>query len=304
MADSAPAISVVIGTRNRSRDIGRAVGSILGSAYPRFEVIVVDQSDDTATRDALSALTAAGRVRLVPDERRGLAEARNLGIAQATGDIIAETDDDCEVAPDWLQRIADAFVADPMVGVVFGCVHAAPYDHDAGFLPAYEVRQAATRHGLGEKAKVEGIGACMAVRRSVWADIGGFDELLGAGAPFRAGEDTDFMMRALLRGYSVSETPDVGVVHYGFRPWEEGRRLIADYMFGLGATNAKMLRLGKARAIKPLAALAWRWMAGQPVVDLNHLPPRLLRLGAFLRGMRAGFTTPLDPATGRFAPRS
>lgn len=304
MADSTPAISVVVGTRNRSNEIGRAISSVLRSDYIPVDIIVVDQSDDTSTREVLSALPDARRVHVLVDPQRGLAEARNLGIAHAAGNIIAMADDDCEVAPDWLTNIARGFASDPSIGVLFGCVRAAPYDRRAGFVPAYEIARAVTKRGLAAKAEIEGIGACMAVRRSVWDAIGGFDELLGAGAPYQAGEDTDFAMRALLRGYSVSESPAVGVTHYGFRRWEEGPRLIAAYMFGLGAVNAKMLRLGRTRAIKPIVALAWRWTAGKPVVDLNHLPPRLLRLNAFLDGMRAGFTTQLDRRTGRFVAAS
>jgi GT2 family glycosyltransferase len=291
-------ISVVVGTRNRSGDIGRAVHSILQSEPA--EVIVVDQSDDGRTRDVLSALVAAGRVQLLTDAQRGLARARNKVIAQATGAIIAMVDDDCEVAPDWLTHVERAFASDPAVGMLFGCVRAAPYDRQAGFVPAYDVPQTVTKRGLAAKAEIEGIGACMAVRRTVWEALGGFDDLLGAGAPYQAGEDTDFAVRTLFRGHAVCECREVSVTHHGFRSWAEAPELIAAYMFGLGAVNAKMMRLGKAHAVRPILALAWRWVAGRPVVDLNHLPPRLQRLVAFLGGMRAGFTTRIDSQTGRF----
>lgn len=67
------------------------------------------------------------------------------------------------------------------------------------------------------------------------------------------------------------------------------------------ATNAKMLRLGKLQAIQPIAALARRWLAKDPVVDLNHRPPRMARLRSFLFGFRTGLSASLD-AHGHFLP--
>jgi hypothetical protein len=64
--------------------------------------------------------------------------------------------------------------------------------------------------------------------------------------------------------------------------------------------NAKMLRLGGPAAIQPLWELATRFLFGRPVVDLNGVAPRMLRLRAFLRGAWLGLRLRLDPATGRF----
>jgi hypothetical protein len=145
-----------------------------------------------------------------------------------------------------------------------------------------------------EKARVEGVGACMAVRRSALAAVGGFDEELGVGARLCSAEDTDLAVRALLAGFHVCETPEAAVWHHGFRSWNVGERVIRGYMVGLGAANAKMMRLGKRQAIRPIAALAWRWLVKDPVVDLNHRPPRMARLRSFLLGFRAGLSASLD----------
>ena len=116
----------------------------------------------------------------------------------------------------------------------------------------------------------------------------------------RSSEDFDFAIRALLAGHFVYETPSIAVTRTRFRPWAQGQLLIDGYMFGMGATYAKLLRFGGLPLLKPLLALGWRWLAGRPVVDLNHLPPRLPRLAAFLRGARAGAFAPLDRSSGRF----
>ncbi|HVT40553.1 MAG TPA: glycosyltransferase [Gemmatimonadaceae bacterium] len=307
MVDPAPGatteatpIAVVLATRNCAVGADLAARSVMASRYPAFRLFVVDQSADDSTTNALQHFADDRRVTVERMQARGLAAARNFGVARTDAPIIAFTDDDCEVEPDWMRAIATAFASDERIGIVFGAVRAASYDRGAGFIPAYAMNRALTVRSISRKARIEGLGACMAVRRSAWQLLNGFDELFGAGAPLRSGEESDFTMRALLRGFSAHETPAAAVTHHGFRTWGEGIILIDGYMFGLGAANAKMLRLGGLPALKPVAELAWRWLTGEPVVDLNHRPPRLRRLAAFLRGTWWGFRMPLDTATGRF----
>lgn len=296
-------ITVVLATRNRPSGAARAAQSILASDYPSYAVIIVDQSDDASTRAALRGVSGDPRVTVIEAPAHGLAAARNLGVAQCRTPLVAFTDDDCVAAPGWLAGFADAFAADPAVGIVFGSVVAAAYDRGAGFIPAYLVVRARTARSLADKPTVEGIGACMSIRRATWEALGGFDECLGAGSALRAGEDTDFAVRTLIAGGSVHETPAASVIHFGFRRWDEGPATIAGYMTGLGAVHAKMLRLAGFGAVPPLAALGWRWLARRPVVDLNHRPPRMLRLMAFLRGAWRGWCEPLDRDKGRFCLR-
>jgi GT2 family glycosyltransferase len=293
-------IAVVLATRNRASGALRAARSILVCDHPSFTLCIVDQSDDAATRSALAELAADPRVEVIATAPRGLSAARNLGVARSRAPLIAFTDDDCTAEPGWLAALAAAFARDPDVGLVFGQVVAAPYDRGSGFITAYGVARPQTVRSLGRKSRVEGIGACMAVRRTAWDALGGFDESLGVGTALCAGEDTDFAVRVLIAGGSVHETPAARVVHHGFRSWDEGRATIAGYMIGLGAVHVKMLRLARLRAAQPMSALAWRWLTRGPVVDLNHRPPRLRRLSAFLRGAWRGWRLPLDRRSGHF----
>jgi hypothetical protein len=292
-------VSVVVCTRDRPDDAERAVRSIL-DAVPDIRPVVVDQSDGPSTRTRLCPF--GERVIVVEAPPRGLAAARNVGVLACDGDVIAFTDDDCEAGRGWATALRDTIAASDRIGMAFGCVLPPDYDRDLGFVPAYRVRAPFVATHLSEKHRIEGMGACMAVRRTTFEALGGFDEALGSGAPLRAGEDTDFAVRALATGWHVAETPAASVIHHGFRTWAQGPDLIAGYMVGLGATNMKMLRLGGVRALRPLGALAWRWFAGTPVVDLNRRPPRLTRLAAFLRGAGQGLRRRLD-ASGRFAGR-
>jgi glycosyltransferase involved in cell wall biosynthesis len=298
---NASSFAVILATRNRPQDATRAVRSILAS-HLLSNLTVIDQSDDSLTADALMHFAADPRLTVLKSAQIGLARARNLGWKNTNAELLAFTDDDCEASPDWLQRLAAALAQDERIAVAFGAVRAAGYDRRGGFVMAYTPRRFHVVRHIREKARMEGVGACMAVRRSMLTALDGFDEELGIGAPLCSAEDTDIAVRALLAGYYVCETPDAEVLHYGFRSWALGERVIHGYMLGLGAANAKMLRLGKLRAVQPIAELAWRWLIRGPVVDLNHRPPRLTRLRPFLRGFWAGLSTSLE-ANGHFALR-
>lgn len=219
----------------------------------------------------------------------------------ARGDLVAFTDDDCEVSSDWLLGIAAAFEGDARIGVVHGNVRAAPHDRRLGFIPAYARDLPVLATSMGDKHLAEGIGANMAVRRDAWKAVGGFDDLLGAGGLFRSAEDLDFSMRVLQHGFAVYETVQGHVVHAGFRTWDDGARLVYDYLYGIGATYAKHLKCGRMSVLLPMGRLAWRWAAGSPVVDLGRTPPRLLRLRGFAAGFLRAASHPVDPRSTRFA---
>lgn len=299
-----PPIAVVICTRHRPPSVRDTLRSVLASCPPPRAVIVVDQAEP-GSDDPIADLCRGPGVHRIAQAGVGLSRARNAGTAAAESAgavIVAYTDDDCEADPSWLAGFAAAFASAADVGMVFGTTRAAPYDRSAGLVPAYEVPTASVHRGIAAKTDVEGIGACMAVRVDAWRRMEGFDETLGAGAAIPAADETDLVVRLLLGGFAVAETPDAVVVHHGFRNWAGARPLIGGYMWGIGAAMAKMIRLGGLAALRPLARLGMRWAAGRPVVDLNHLPSRSFRLTSFLGGARAGWTMPLDRRSGRFLP--
>ncbi len=284
-----PWITAVISTRDRAAAIAHCVESVLRCQDFGIELRVVDQSADSATEEILGPFFRDPRFHYLRSDTRGLSAGRNLGIAQARGELIACTDDDCETRPDWLNRIADALRRDERTAAVFGRVHAAPHDREKGFIPCYGRSRPFLARNLQQYHLADGMSGCMGLRRSAWEQIGGFDEQLGAGAPFRAAEDMDFAIRALLAGFPVYSTPEVEVIHHGFRYWRDADRLIQGYLFGIGAMIAKHLKCGNWSILHYVTHLAWRWAFGAPVIDLGRKPPRCLRLRAACMGAAAGF---------------
>lgn len=292
-------ISVVIATRDRGELPAMAVRSVLAPRDPDLEVIVVDQSTGDATERALQPLAGDPRLRYVRAASRGVSNARNLGIEQAREGIVVCIDDDCEAEPGWVEAFEAAFRLDPRIGVVAGIVRAAPHDA-AEIVPAYHRDEPYLARSVREKHRVEGLSACMAMRRAVWKGLGGFDPMLGAGAPFRSGAESDLVLRALEHGWWVYETPAVSVIHYGFRSGDDARELIRSYWFGTGAMLVKNLRRGCWDVFFLLGRLALRWAVGQPPVDIGKRRHRWLRLRSFLLGGFRGATTPLAGEVGHF----
>jgi GT2 family glycosyltransferase len=229
-------IALVIGTRDRAETFRtRLLPSLTLVAAAGFRVVVVDQSTDTATRDLLTDLDVDYR-RAEP----GLSHARNVGIAATTEPLVAFTDDDVVLPAGWLPAMVETFDAHPGAGAVCGRA----MTPDGTLLPgapAGERRWPVTPFQLGS-------GFNMAFRRSALESVGPFDELLGAGARFRAAEDTDVLYRLLRGGWSVVCSDDVTIVHDDGRDRSAQRRVHVAYGTGAGAQTAKHLLAGDLAA--------------------------------------------------------
>ncbi len=294
-------ISAVVCTRNRGAAIAATVRGILANDHASFELWVIDQSTDDTSEDAIAEWLADPRLHYFRSGNKGVARARNIGISAARAEFIAMTDDDCEVSRDWLESMSKSLSSAENIGVVFGNVVSGPHDAGAGFISAYLRESTFVATSMRDKPEIEGIGACMGIRKSVWKALGGFDEMLGAGSRFESAEETDFVIRALMAGYNVCETPHVSVIHHGFRTWNEGRRVISGYLFGIGATLGKHVRCGNWSILHVVRALAVRWMFEGPAVDFGFMPSRYMRLSGFVRGFGHGFVTPVDRDSAHFS---
>jgi glycosyltransferase involved in cell wall biosynthesis len=120
-------ITVVITTYNRSSMVGAAIEQALEqeAAGASYEVIVVDNNSTDATRETVAGWMErrpAARLRYVFEGRQGVSYARNAGIANARGRIIAFADDDVQVSRDWVRRIKQAFEQHPDVDCIGGKV--------------------------------------------------------------------------------------------------------------------------------------------------------------------------------------
>jgi len=289
-------ISVIICTRDRGALIEKTLCSVLAGTRWPDELLVVDQSDDSDTKRAVEAVCAAApEVRYLGTPTRGLSRARNVGLEQSRGDLIAFTDDDVVVRPDWLANVAGEFEAYPRLAFLFGTV-LPPEGHDweTEFVPYCRVpTQRPVR--WSDPAAFGGMGANMALRRTTFERVGGFDDALGAGTGV-AGEDYEYALRCLCQQppLEMHTLDGARVVHHaGARSGAEYHAFVHQVNgTGMGLFLAHLARGGRGpryglKAVqglaRPLGGFAQALARGRRPDGLRTYA---LCLRGFARGMR------------------
>ena len=305
MTPATPRVSVIVATRDRPTAVTTAVASVLRQTQPVIELVVADQSGDGATEAALEPFAGDARLRHLRIASTGCSAARNRAIREARARILFIMDDDCELSPDTIPALLEGLERFPTAGIVFGSVLPGPHDASLGCVPACVQPTTQLARGILDKHRVEGLSAAMGILRSVWEELSGFDEMLGAGAPLQSGAETDFTLRALLQGVHVLALPSLTITHHGFRSWPESIPLARRYWFGTGATFAKLLRRGHVSILVLLLRLGMRFAREQSPVakSLRGSATRRVRLASFVRGFGAGLTRRIDSRSQHFVPR-
>jgi glycosyltransferase involved in cell wall biosynthesis len=289
LPSSAPPISVVVCTRDRTAFLERCLGSLLALDYPAYEVIVVDNAPRD---DATARLAASLPVRYVREPRPGLDRARNRGIAEARHDLIAFTDDDARADPGWLSALARAF-ADPEVAAVTGLVAPAELETPAQeyFERVYGGMGKGPRPRMFRRERMRpkqligiqavGVGANMAFRRAVLAATGGFDPALDVGTPSSGGGDLDMFHRVVAGGWTLRYEPAALVWHQHRREMEALFRQLSNDGRSFGVYLLKRWRQREVprKSLVRFTLLDWcPWLAGRVVLGLLGRHPMPLRL--------------------------
>ncbi len=293
---SAPQITAIVGTFNRGLSVGLTVETLLANDHPDFAVLVVDQSTEEETREALEPYFDNPRFTYLRTDRPGKGRAINIGINSVSSPYIAFTDDDCEIPTDWLRTLTDILDEHPRVGMLFTNVVAAEHDSEAGFVPDYVRSDEAHITTIPGKIRARGIGASMAGRRQALTEMGGFDEHMGPGSRFPSADDRDLAIRALLAGWEVYESTRTEVIHHGFRTWDQGKVLTERDWVAMGAMCAKPLRAGHwSTIIYPIYEVGVHTIL-EPLSKLasGRRPQGFKRGYHFVRGFIDGWRTPMD----------
>lgn len=304
--DDSPLVSVVVCTRNRPESAMTALQSLLAMNYRTFEVVLVDNAPTSdATKDAVFAAYGDDhRVRYVREPRPGLSCARNRGLAEASADIVAFTDDDVTVDPWWLDGIVRGFRSVPDVACVTGMIATAQLEN-AGQLyfhlrEAWGVVRGRRIFDLTENrddsplypysAGHFGAGANFAVTRALVKEIGGFNEALGAGTLSGGGEDLEMFMRIILSSNRIVHESSAIVWHYHRTDLDELTRQMRAYGTGTTAALAGILhQVPRSRYEIPLRmvhGLLRVFTLNDRVKDNPTLPEGLM--GREIRGYLSG----------------
>jgi len=205
-----PTVSVVVPVRNGEATIGTLLESLqrVGYDWEKVEVIVVDGNSTDRTREIASEYP----VKILVEERKGLNAARNTGLRNSRGEIVAFTDADCIVPDNWIAKIVENF-KDSDVGCVGGNVKGC----DDDFLSRYADNTVMhVMRAFKEREVLDMIrlffsypaGCNMAFRRKAIDEVGNFDESLRYGT-----DDVELVERVARAGNKVVLDPDVLILH-------------------------------------------------------------------------------------------
>jgi len=252
-----PLVTVVVATRDRPQSLARCLRALAAVTYAPFEVVIVDNAP--STRETLAVVQQrfgqAAPVQYVRELRPGVSCARNRGLEEARGELIAFTDDDVVVDPGWLDGVVRGFDRSPSVACVTGLVPSARLDTAEQRYFDRRVSWAVTctprrydRHADVQASPLHpytagqfGTGANCAFRTAVLRRLGGFDEALGPGTPAGAGEDLDLFVRTILAGHAIAYEPAAIGWHHHRAELDQLRRQLFNYGVGLAAFATKYL---------------------------------------------------------------
>jgi glycosyltransferase involved in cell wall biosynthesis len=279
-------VSVVISTLGTRETLRATVAGVLAQRCTNFElIVVVNGPRGSAAPDLLPDPPA----RVLYEPRRGQCVARNCGIRNAKGEIVAFLDDDLTIAPGWLHAIAEPF-EDMRVGGVTGpvMIEGKGYLQTPVNAERFHSRWALSQENadwLGKSLSVDsGWGANMAFRRAFLLDSL-FPEDLGTGSLIGGADEYFQFLQVLKNGYVLVHHPDAIVSLVFNETAEEQRRRLKQMHAGTIAFYLKLLKEQKGyrwailkRALRGARNVATGRHSAAPLLTKRE------KLAAYLRG--------------------
>ncbi|MGE0444197.1 MAG: glycosyltransferase [Vicinamibacterales bacterium] len=199
-----PKVSVIVCGYNAADTLPDCFDSLAKLTYPDVEILFVndgsrDQSSEIARRYP--------SITLIEIPNGGLSAARNVGLAAATGELVAYTDADVRVDPDWLTYLVQPFLTSDVVGS--GGPNVIPADDPWVAQCVARAPGGPTQVLLDDRIAEHVPGCNMAFRRDALLAIGGFNPVY-----LRAGDDVDVCWRLQARGQRIGFAPAALVWHH------------------------------------------------------------------------------------------
>ena len=293
-----PSISIVIPVLDRAHELERCLDSIALIDYPREKIQVIVVDDGSRDDSAQVARSRGAMVVSSGGTRRGPAAARNVGAAQASGELLAFIDSDCSASPGWLAELVPLF-SDTKIAAVGGMVEGMC---SASAVDRYEAVMSSL--SLGCRARFGSVGddtfylpSCnLLVRRALFLLVNGFADRM------HVGEDVDLTWRLRDAGWTIAYLPAGRILH-------EHRSSVSSFMsrrFDYGTSEGILQKLhplrrkrfvlppmlGLVLALCSLAPYCSWWLIGV-AMGLLAADAAVYRRRLARRGAPVGFTAVL-----------
>lgn len=206
-----PQVSIIIPCKNEGKLIEQTIDSILATPCQLHYDIIVVNDGSTDNCCAFLHKKPYSQVKLINTTGIGAANARNIGVEQASGDILVFCDAHITVEEEWLDLLVQGLL-ERGSGAVSPGIANMDLRHAIGYGMIWnEAMEARWLPSPGEVAEVPiAPGGCVAVPRSVFQDVGGFER----GFRVYGYEDAEFSMKLWLFGYRVEVDPSVVIKHH------------------------------------------------------------------------------------------
>ncbi len=209
-----PKVSVVVCSYNGGKTLLGALESLDLMTYPDFEIILVDDGSKDNSQELVAKFEREragiqGRPEFVNivQKNMGLSVARNRGIWEAKGDVVAFTDSDCIADKDWLYYLVSSLIESDCAAV--GGPNISPPAHD-WIQACVAAAPGSPSHVLLTDTIAEHVPGCnMAYWKWALKEIDGFDPEYR-----KAGDDVDVCWRLMQRGYQIAFSPSAVVWHH------------------------------------------------------------------------------------------
>jgi GT2 family glycosyltransferase len=202
-------ISLIMGTLGARGDrLAVFLDSIVAGTHRDVELVIVDQSPIPEQLSPLLSRYNGIPIRYIRSEP-GLSRARNVGLGQITGDLVAFPDDDCCYPDTLLATVVERFRSNPSLGGLAG----RPVDTEGySSFPRFDLRAGpVNRFNVWRRCNSN----ALFLRRAAVDRVGGFDESLGVGSgtPWGSAEDIDYPLRVLAANFALYYDPTLTVFH-------------------------------------------------------------------------------------------
>lgn len=220
-------VSLIMPTLNRYDDIYLLMNSLENQTYKNFELIVIDQNQNDKVKEIVDKYVDKIDIKYIKSEKIGLSYNRNIGIDMAKGEVIGFPDDDCVYEIDTLEKVIKFFNENKDYKI-YSCKTMDSNKIDA-FKKMYDGE--CDINSLNVLDTITSITFFINFENKNYTR---FDEKLGVGGKFGSGEEIDYILDLLHKGYKGRYFGDNIIYHPAKKHSKSKEKYSRDYNYGRG----------------------------------------------------------------------